>query len=110
LGIHSSLPPFSLQPLVENAVKHGLQNGAGGKIQIATREEEDAYLVIVIDNGAGFNPDEADLRNKPSGIRNIQQLLQLTGSGELEIISEKGKTGTKAVLHLQKHLQKSDSL
>ena len=105
-----SLPPFSLQPLVENAVKHGLQNGAGGKIQIATREEDDAYLVIVIDNGAGFDPDEADLNNKPSGIRNIQQLLSLTGSGELEIISKKGKTGTKAVLHLQKHLQKSDSL
>ena len=36
--------------------------------------------------------------------------LSLTGSGELEIISKEGKTGTKAVLHLQKHLQNEGSL
>ena len=36
--------------------------------------------------------------------------LSLTGSGELEIISKEGKTGTRAVLHLQKHLQNEGSL
>ena len=51
------LPLLSVQPLVENAVKHGVgMKKKGGTVTIATRETEEAYEVIISDDGVGFDP------------------------------------------------------
>ena len=56
-----SLPQLSVQPLVENAVKHGVgMKKGGGTVTIATRENETSYEVIVSDNGVGFDVAAAD--------------------------------------------------
>ncbi|RDB61383.1 hypothetical protein C1878_11755 [Gordonibacter sp. 28C] len=60
------LPALTVQPLVENAIRHGLRNRAkGGTVTVSTRSGEGCCLVCVCDNGKGFEraldvPDIAD--------------------------------------------------
>ena len=90
------IPPFTVQPLVENAVKHGLREEHGVTIHIESCREKEGYRITVYDDGVGFSqnavPEEA-----PSGLRNIQELLSYQGKGSLTLSSEPGR-GTRAVL------------
>ena len=53
-----SVPPFSVQVLLENAIKHGIApKEEGGRIRIRIREEEDVLVVEVEDDGTGASPD-----------------------------------------------------
>ncbi|MBI5814401.1 MAG: histidine kinase [Nitrospinae bacterium] len=55
------LPPMLLQPLVENAVKHGVEPKIrGGKIEVTAREENGHVRLTVADNGIGFTSGVAD--------------------------------------------------
>ena len=96
-----SVPPFCVQTLVENAIKHGSRHKTDVVIRILTTETENEYLVEISDNGAGFDPETTELTGKPSGIRNIRELLEFTGRGMLTISSIPGQ-GTTAVLHIRK--------
>ena len=100
-----NIPVLSLQPIAENAVRHGIRESDGGKgtVTVATREYDDRYEVTVKDDGAGFNPDEpiTDTRRYHIGIANVRERLgQMTG-GKLIITSEKGN-GTTAVIVIPK--------
>lgn len=95
-----ALPPFSVQPLVENAVKHGMKTRGGGSIRIAAKAAEGEHVITVSDDGTGFDPDGPEEPGKPSGIRNIRQMLALTDSGTLEVRSAPGRQGTVAILHI----------
>lgn len=68
-------PPMLLQPLVENAVKHGLEPKVkGGAIHITARVENGLIHIAVSDTGAGFTSDRADgfgLNNVRSRLRSI---------------------------------------
>ncbi|TMW72901.1 sensor histidine kinase [Alteribacter natronophilus] len=56
--LFAKVPPMTLQPLVENAVKHGIKNlEDGGEIVIEVKKEGDRAAVSVTDNGAGM-PEE----------------------------------------------------
>ena len=72
-----TVPILTVQPLVENAVKHGIKQS--GTVWISTREEEDCYEVIVQDNGIGYDgksiPDDGKTH---VGIANIRERLQDT--------------------------------
>lgn len=64
------VPPLSVQPLVENAIKHGIHKKSGtGKVYISTREKEDCYLIKVKDDGVGFDTSEME-ENLEYEIRN----------------------------------------
>ena len=53
------VPPLSVQPLVENAIKHGIhKKKSSGKVTISTHEESDSYVVEVKDDGVGFDTSE----------------------------------------------------
>ncbi|MFB6364125.1 ATP-binding protein [Paenibacillus elgii] len=95
------LPPLSIQPLVENAVKHGLlSQSKGGTIRIRIAREDGFIHVEVADNGKGMEPDKVrQLLNPPAksrrgiGLSNTnRRLAQLYGQG-LSIHS-KPKEGT----------------
>ncbi len=97
------LPSLSIQPIAENAVKHGIRKKkGGGTVTIETAENEKEYLIIVRDDGAGFDPAEKkDDGRSHVGIENITERLSILGAGYLEIESEKG-IGTTATVHLLK--------
>ncbi len=100
-----SLPALTMQPLVENAVKHGIcATAKEGTLSISTREEADCFLVTVQDDGAGFDTERffAERQSESHiGIRNVRERLQLLCNGTLQIASETGK-GTTAVISLPK--------
>jgi two-component system, LytTR family, sensor kinase len=60
------VPTLLLQPLVENAIKHGLRTSAGGKIAIETTAENGHLTISVRDNGVGMRAGEA--KSSDSGI------------------------------------------
>ena len=97
------IPALTLQPLVENAVRHGImQREEGGVIFIGTVEYEDKVEIIVEDNGVGF--DTGTLRDDDEahiGISNTRKRLELICQGTLTVYSCPGK-GTKVTICLPK--------
>lgn len=84
------LPPLTLQPIVENAVKHGMDpENAPLCITIRTCETNFGSKIIVEDNGAGFSP--ADDNFEPhTALANIKKRLEMMCNGKMTINSRKG--------------------
>lgn len=84
------VPPLSVQPIVENAVKHGiLQNVEGGTIKIKAYQEDNYHVVEIIDNGVGFDTSHLYEKDKMHvGINNVRSRLINMSNGGLEINSE----------------------
>ena len=98
------LPALSIQPLVENAVKHGItKKTSGGTIKIVTFEKDNNYVVEIIDDGAGFDVDAvyADKRSH-IGIDNVRQRLKAKCRATLEIKS-KQSVGTRVTIEIPKN-------
>ena len=97
-----SVPVLSVQPIVENAVKHGTsKKRGGGKVSICSREVGDGYEIIVADTGVGFDADLNNIEKDSIGIRNVMQRLNNTCGGTLEIESEVNK-GTTVTIKIPK--------
>lgn len=87
------LPALTVQPLVENAVRHGiLKKEEGGTVVISTRALEDRTVITIEDDGVGFDP-EAPLKDGKThiGIQNVRARIEAMFGGTLEIQSEPGK-------------------
>ena len=83
------IPPLTLQPIVENAVKHGRDPRAGlFSISIRTRKTDSGAEIVVADNGRGFSP--ADDSEPHIALKNIQQRLALMCGGSLTITPGNG--------------------
>lgn len=98
------LPALSIQPLVENAIKHGLMGlESGGCVVISTFETPEAYCVRVEDDGVGFdtNAPLPDCGHRHLGISNIRERLQIMYGGALTIKSTPGQ-GTTALITIPK--------
>ncbi|MCL2820553.1 MAG: histidine kinase [Oscillospiraceae bacterium] len=94
------VPPLTIQPIVENAVKHGIgKKEGGGTITVSISEKDEVYIVTVTDDGAGFDTTEPPKNiAKHIGINNVRKRLELCG-GTLDLSSTPG-TGTTAVIKL----------
>lgn len=109
------VPKLSIQPLAENALYHGIKNRRGkGKILIEGREEEDALVLTVSDNGQGMIPER--LHEVQEAIRIgeragfglaavAERIALYYGPGYgMKIFSEEGK-GTTVEIRLGKNIQ-----
>lgn len=109
------VPKLSIQPLAENALYHGIKNSRGkGKILIEGREEEDALVLTVSDNGQGMTPER--LHEVQEAIRTgeragfglaavAERIALYYGPGYgMKIFSEEGK-GTTVEIRLGKNIQ-----
>lgn len=80
------LPILSLQPFVENSIKHGkLFTQEDGWIQISSIEEQNQVVIKIIDNGVGFHQDE--IRKDACGIKNCKERLNLLLNATIQIHS-----------------------
>ena len=97
------LPVLTVQPIVENAVKHGTsKKRGGGKVVISTYEDENNYIINVSDTGCGFDPTVPKNDGKSHiGIENVRQRLFNMCGGSLTIESEIG-IGTSATIKIPK--------
>lgn len=100
------IPALSVQPIVENAIKHGLMKlQKGGTIRVVSYETAQHYCVLVEDDGMGFDTNELLDERKHVGIRNIRERLKAMVNGTLEIESVIGK-GTKVHIFIPKEEKK----
>ena len=98
------LPALSVQPLVENAIKHGLMRlESGGTVRIHSYETPTYFCVEVTDDGAGFDADAPIDEKKHVGLRNIRGRLKAMVDGELVIESKPG-AGTRAMIMIPKEV------
>jgi sensor histidine kinase YesM len=96
-----SLPPMLIQPLVENAIKHGLEPKVeGGKILIRGEEKEGILRLEVVDTGLGFSKD----RGSGTGLANIKERLKSTyGNGARLVLEANQPCGVKATIEVTHH-------
>jgi len=97
------LPALTIQPIVENAVKHGIgKKEGGGTVMLSVCETDKEFLITVSDDGAGY--DKANMphdKQKHIGIENVRQRLKAQCGGTLEITSGSYR-GTTAVISIPK--------
>ena len=102
--VHFRVPPLTLQPIVENAVKHGMNpDSAPLRIRITTRRTGSGSEIIVEDNGPGFEPEDGfeptDDSEPHIALKNIRERLKIMCGGTLEITpNETGGTSVRLVI------------
>nr|WP_297764579.1 sensor histidine kinase [uncultured Butyrivibrio sp.] len=114
------IPKITIQPIVENALYHGIKNRrGGGKITITGVENKDELTIQVHDDGAGMDEErlkevrEGIIKNNPDktavyGLYNVNERIRLNFGDEygITVDSKLGK-GTDVVIHLPKILTDS---
>lgn len=94
------LPPLSVEPLVENAILHGI--AGGGTVRISTTSDEASYIVMVADDGVGFNTEgTAQAKQRRGiGIENVRTRIEKLCRGTMDIKS--GADGTVITIRIPK--------
>jgi len=93
------LPTLTVQPLVENAIRHGVRAREVGLIKITVRKSENEHIITIADNGLGFDPAAIDAtEGKHIGIRNVRERLEKQCGGSLKIESRPGEGTTVTLL------------
>ena len=98
------VPSFILQPVVENAIRHGIEpKDGGGTVRITVKDEGECISITVSDDGVGFDPSvpPPDTKRKHVGMQNVRERLRRMCGGTLEIRSAPGE-GTTAVIKIPK--------
>jgi len=99
------LPPLTIQPIVENASKYGVgDKETGGTIFIGTREEQEAFIIVVADDGIGFDPniiESASNGRSHIGLKNVREHIESLCGGALYIESKIGE-GTTITIKIPK--------
>ena len=101
-----------LQPIVENALNHGIRpTGRGGTLHVLAYEAEDNIYITIKDNGMGMPPEKAEsLLDAPSasvygggyGIYNVQQRIQVYYGKEYGLTIRSSSDGTDVTMRIPK--------
>ena len=105
------LPTLTLQPLVENSIRHGImKKDEGGTIWFSTEEDENNIIIQVRDNGQGFDPRTLKETNKGDhvGLFNIRHRLKTQVNADVIINSIIG-LGTNITIVIPKAEEKETS-
>lgn len=103
--LHTALVPnLFLQPLVENALEHGVGNIAGAaRLEIAARRDDEMLHVSVFDNGAGIGEGHDESREGVGLGNTRQRLAQLYGEQQSLVIRRADRGGTIVEVTLPYH-------
>jgi len=101
------VPNFILQPLVENAIRHGINpRKEGGVVRVSALRQEARLLIRITDNGLGLKEEEDVLLKKGFGLKNTRERLQkLYGHGILFELKNRGGGGAELTLGIPFHTQ-----
>jgi len=113
--INCKVPPLILQPIVENALKHGLMStNTGGKLEIIAKDEAENVIIKIKDNGVGIKKDRLEClldkscENTGIGVSNVNDRLKSIFGTVLEIESEEGEGTTVTVTIPKEEASKHD--
>ena len=95
------LPALTVQPLVENAVRHGIgPHEKGGLIVISTYEEGDNIVICIKDDGSGASSmTQQQHKRRGIGLENVRNRLAMTQIGSVEIVQT--DEGTSAMIYIK---------
>lgn len=106
-AVDFQLPALSIQPLVENAVRHGiLKKEEGGTVTIKSEEDGTGFTVVIQDDGVGMGMKQEDSGSRLHiGIKNVKSRIASMSGGSVEICDNLGK-GTMVVIRIPKDWKK----
>ncbi|SEL89793.1 Histidine kinase-, DNA gyrase B-, and HSP90-like ATPase [Butyrivibrio sp. ob235] len=77
------VPPLTIQPMVENAIRHGVRGKKHGWVSVSTFREDDFHVISIRDNGKGFDVDkmiEDSMNGDHIGVKNVRdRIIDMTG-------------------------------
>lgn len=95
------MPALTLQPIVENAILHGIKPKLeGGTVKVSLHEDQHNWYITVSDDGQGFDPTQAK-KKQSVGLANVRKRIEKFEGCSLQIASAPGN-GTTAVLVYKK--------
>ena len=97
------IPALTIQPVVENAVRHGVrQRIEGGCVTISSFQKEACYVAEIKDDGVGFDVEKLqNMDESHVGITNVKKRLEMMCQGSMEIQSTPG-VGTTVIITIPK--------
>ena len=96
------IPALSIQPIAENSVKHGIREKDGpGTLKISTSRDGDYYVIIVEDDGVGFDTSQPIVEDGRThvGMNNVLDRLKEMCDAETEVISSPGN-GCRTIIRI----------
>ena len=96
------LPPLTIQPMVENAIRHGVRGKKHGWVSISTFREDDYHVISIRDNGKGFDVGEMIEETEKGGhigVKNVRDRIVDMTDGSFNIESEVGE-GTSVTIRI----------
>lgn len=111
------VPKLLLQPLVENAIRHGIRKGSNsGMVYLSIKKEQGEFLFKVVDNGIGISEEQLALmmdesaieQNNGVGVTNVRKRLRKIYNRDLKIESKIG-LGTTIQFTIPVERQKNES-
>ncbi len=101
------LPRLLLQPLVENAVKHGaLRRAGGGRVTIRSSVEGELMTCVVEDNGPGFSA--GSVRSGAFGLKSVRRRLELRYPTRAHLVLESSADGTRSIVQVPRQPENSN--
>ena len=95
-----SLPALSVQPLVENSIRHGVRIKDEGLVTVRSWRDIDQHVITITDNGTGFDVEKAEQSDRSHiGLRNVRERIEKMCGGSFDIQSRLGE-GTSITIRI----------
>lgn len=100
-----TIPALTVQPIVENAIRHGVRICEEGVVRISSRKDGLVHEIVIEDNGKGFDRDEvSNMNGLHLGIRNVTERIVKICSGSVDVQTEPGN-GTRVVIRIPEEVK-----
>jgi two-component system, LytTR family, sensor kinase len=102
-ALASLIPILSVQPLVENAIKHGIAvNPNPGWLRLRAQAERDFVRITVQDSGSGLPGTSKNVRSPGAGVglSNVEKRLKLCYGHDCELLIDSSSSGTTVEFHV----------
>ncbi|MBQ9249831.1 MAG: histidine kinase [Oscillospiraceae bacterium] len=94
------IPPLTVQPIVENAIRHGVRVREQGLVTVTAQAVKGGHQIVIRDNGIGFDVKQlAHNDGSHIGLRNVQERIETMCGGSMTVSSRIGE-GTTVTIHI----------